>query len=278
MWVVFLLLWGPKMKHFVYCITAMIITILPFFVIVDSFDDAFAYDPKKNPNSPPGIVINQLNEYSNYVHFQPEWESYPRNLIVDVTTSWNREIIPGQEEKPDVSKHGAKQRQNTLQYVNDKPVVAVQYDYRDCQSQWFHYAKTGLDFFRNQLELFEEDKSIPNITYSDDLQKQKLENGFAQFVPICTSKESTSYDYTVSVNDDTIGFDVYFVPSYAQQWNYFSHSEIFEYYDEDGCYANNYQQFSGKCHNVDKNAGLLIVIPDELSRPMTEISVKLTEI
>jgi len=37
------------------------------------------------------------------------------------------------------------------------------------------------------------------------------------------------------------------------------------------------QKFSGQCDGVDKNSGLLIVIPDELSRPMTKISVKLTE-
>ncbi len=223
------------------------------------------------------IKINQTNEYANYVHFQPEWKSYPRNLIVDVTTTWEREVIPGEEQQSDISKHGAKQRQNGLQYINSKPVVAVQYDYRDCESQWFHYAKTSLDFLGYQLDMFRENDSIPNSAYSDESQKQKLQNGFAQFVPICTSKESTNYKYDVSVNDDTIGFDVYFVPSYVQQWYYFLYPANFEYYSDDGCFANNYQKFSGQCNGIDKNGGLLIVIPDELSRPMTKISVKLTE-
>ena len=108
-------------------------------------------------------------------------------------------------EKADISKHGAKQRQNSLQYVNDKPVVAVQYDYRDCQSQWFHYAKTGLDFIGNQLELFEENKSIPNISRILTNHKNKnCKDGFAQFIPICTSKESTNYEYTISINEDTV--------------------------------------------------------------------------
>ena len=217
---------------------------------------------------------SQVNEYSNYVHFQPEWKSYPRNLIVDVSTFWERQITQG-EEKPDMSKHGARDRQNELQYVNGKPVVAVQYDYRDCQSQWFHYAKTGLDFLGSQFDVFEE-KSIPNTAYSDQSQRQKLQDGFAQFVPICTSKESTSYEYTVEINDSTMGFDVYFVPSYIQQWNYFLYPDYFEYYDREGCHANNHQKFTGTC-DVDKNAGLLIVIPDELSRPLTKITVNLTE-
>ncbi|MCE2505332.1 MAG: hypothetical protein J4F36_02405 [Nitrosopumilaceae archaeon] len=236
-------------------------------------DDAFGtFRESRNT-----IKINQTNEYANYVHFQPEWKSYPRNLIVDVTTTWEREVIPGEEQQSDISKHGAKQRQNGLQYINSKPVVAVQYDYRDCESQWFHYAKTSLDFLGYQLDMFRENDSIPNSAYSDESQKQKLQNGFAQFVPICTSKESTNYKYDVSVNDDTIGFDVYFVPSYVQQWYYFLYPANFEYYSDDGCFANNYQKFSGQCNGIDKNGGLLIVIPDELSRPMTKISVKLTE-
>ena len=237
-----------------------------------SIDDAFGSFRESETT----IKINQVNEYANYVHFQPEWKSYPRNLIIDVSTSWERLIVPD-EEKIDFSKHGAKQRQNTLQYINGKPVVAVQYDYRDCQSQWFHYAKTGLDFIGYQLELFGENKSIPNTEYSDELQKQKLQNGFAQFIPICTSKETTNFEYTVSVNDKTIGFDVYFVPSYAQQWNYFLFPQHFEYYTNEGCFGNNFQKFLGLCKDVGKNSGLLIVIPDELSRPMTKISVKLIE-
>ncbi len=225
------------------------------------------------------VQISQVNEYSNYVHFQPEWKSYPRNILIDVTTSWERQILLGDEQKSDITKHGAKQRQNTLQYINDKPVVTVQYDYMDCQSQWFHYAKTGYDFFNKQIGLFLNlEKTIPNSTYSDHSQKQKLKDGFSQFVPICTSKEFTSYDYTVSINDNALGFDVYFVPSITEQQNYFAHPKNFEYYTQDKCYGQNFQKFSGTCNGVDKNSGLLIVLPDELSRPMTKISVELTEI
>ena len=249
-------------------------TLLSFFVILNSINDV---DASRNSKiSTPATMTTQLNEYSNYVHFQPEWKSYPRNIIVDVSTTWERQIISGSGEKEDISKHGAKQRQNSLQYVNSKPVVAVQYDYRDCQSQWFHYAKTGLDFIGNHLESFGKNKQIPNSAYSNEAQKQKLRDGFAQFIPICTSKKTTTYEYTISINDDTLGFDAYFVPSNSEQENYFSQYENFEHYEQEGCTVNNHQKFSGTC-SVDRNAGLLIVIPDELSRPMTEISVKLTE-
>ena len=255
--------------------TTIVSLILGFAILLSvnmGFEDASGVRDSRNR-----IQVEQTNEYANYVHFQPEWKSYPRNLIIDVTTTWDRLLIPGEGEQSDFTKHGAKQRQNGLQYINSKPVVALQYDYRDCESQWFHYAKTGLDFIGYQLDFFRENKSIPNTAYSNESQKQKLQNGFAQFVPICTSKETTNYEYTVSINDQTTGFDVYFVPSYMQQWNYFLYSEKFEYYTDEGCYGHNFKKFSGQCQNVDKDGGLLIVIPDELSRPMTKISVKLTE-
>ena len=251
--------------------------ILVFGVLLFSLvlsDDAFgSFRDSQNH-----IKIDQTNEYSNYVHFQPEWQSYPRNLVIDVSTSWERLVIPDEDETSDISKLGAKQKKNTLQYVNSKPVVVVQHDYMDCQSQWFHYAKTGLDFIGNYLESYQGNNSIPNIQYSNESQKQKLQYGFAQFIPICTSKDSTNYQYSISINDKSIGFDTYFVPSYVQQWTYFLYPEFFKYYSEEGCFGNNFQVFSGKCINVDKNAGLLIVIPDELKRPITKISIKLTEI
>jgi hypothetical protein len=235
-----------------------------------------AYGDYRNSRDLTKII--QVNEYSNYVHFQPEWKSYPRNLIVDVSATWDREIVSGQEQKSEISKYGAKERKNTLQYVNGKPVVAVQYDYRDCQHQWFHYAKVGLDFFGNRFGslMGYDNQSIPNDVYSDQLQKEKLQDGFAQFVPICTSKEFTNYEYEVSVNDDKIGFDVYFVTAENQEWNYFHSPENFDYYSN--CFGHNFQRFSGTCSEVGKNSGLLVVIPDELSRPMTKISVNLTEI
>ena len=245
------------------------LTLLSTSVVGDSFAN-----PRESKNTQ---TIEQTNEYANYIHFQPEWNSYPRNLIVDATATWDREFVSGENEESDIAKHGAKNRQNGLQYVNSKPVVAVQFDYMDCQSQWFHYAKTGLDMLGNNFGLFNSEKIIKNSAYSDSEQAEKLENGFAQFVPICTSKDSTNYEYKVSINDDSIGFDVYFVSSFAEQWNYFLFPEHFEHYNSVGCYGHNYQKFTGTCENVAQTAGLLIVIPDELSRPMTKITVDMFE-
>ena len=43
------------------------------------------------------------------------------------------------------------------------------------------------------------------------------------------------------------------------------------------CSGLNYQSYSGTCNNVDKNSGLLIIIPDDLNKPLTKISIKLKE-
>ena len=48
--------------------------------------DSFA-NPRESKNTQ---TIEQTNEYANYIHFQPEWNSYPRNLIVDATATWER--------------------------------------------------------------------------------------------------------------------------------------------------------------------------------------------
>ena len=252
-------------------------------VLFSFSDDAFATyrDGKladsKEQNS--HKVKQQVNKYANYIHFQPEWNSYPSNLIFEISTSWQREIDSTTQEESGLYSQGAKNRKNTLQYVNGKPFIEVQYDYIDCKYQWIHYSKIGLDFLENQFGflLGYHKQSEQNSSYPNNLQQTKLKDGFAQFIPICTSKDTTSYDYTVSINDDDLGVDVYFVPAYREKWDYFYEKSYFDYYSSPGCFGQNYQSFSGTCKGVDANAGLLIVIPDELSKPLTKISIKLEE-
>lgn len=242
--------------------------LVPLLALFAAAADADAQRGQQGPET-----VRQTNEYANYVHFQPEWKSYPKNLIVDITADWVREVGPDSPE-PDITKHGANRQLGALQYVNSKPVVSVSYDYMDCQPQWFHYVKTGLDFLGEHLGQHGP-REAKNGAYPDAVQAELLKDGFAQFVPICTSRDHTNYDYTIHINDDTIGFDAYFVPSLAEQWDYFLYPEHFEHYE--GCSAINYQRFEGTCEGVSADSGLLIVIPDELSRPTTKITVKLTE-
>jgi hypothetical protein len=105
--------------------------------------------------------------------------------------------------------------------------------------------------------------------------KSQIKSGYSQFIPICTEKETTSFDYAVRINDSTVGFDVYFVPSIKEQENYDLAGGKFQYYD--GCFGENYASFSGTCNNVARGSGLLIAVPDNLSAPLTKFDVWLYE-
>ena len=55
---------------------------------------------------------------------------------------------------------------------------------------------------------------------------------YSQFISICTSMESTSFDYGVRIDDTSLGFDVYFVTSVIERYNYHYNPEEFWFYPE----------------------------------------------
>ncbi len=95
-------------------------------------------------------------------------------------------------------------------------------------------------------------------------------------MPICTAQETTSYEYSITLNDENIGFDVYFVSSKDQVDSYLK-GDYFEYYSQDGCYVKNYHSFSGICENIGKDSGLMIVLPDDLDLALTKVKINLHE-
>ena len=264
----------------VMCVSSILVT--------SNMLDADAYKKiKKYQNIIENKTSIQFNKYSNYVHLQPEWNSYPRNILFDVTTQWAKEHNTAnmQEQKQNQPHQGAHERTNQLQYLEGKPYLEVKYDYIDCSYQWIHYARQGTDMFASYMDYItgkqkESDNftTFTKIQNDDKRDSSKLDssNVYSQFIPICTSKENTSFDYGVRIDDDNLSFDVYFVPSIEERHNYHYNQEGFTFYDEKGCFGENYQSFSGTC-NVNENAGLLIVIPDEINRSLAKVTVKLKE-
>ena len=116
---------------------------------------------------------------------------------------------------------------------------------------------------------------IENKKYDNFEQQSKIKNGFVQFFPICTSKDSTSYDYSVKTDNKDLGFDVYFVSSYIER-EHFTNGK-FDYYEESGCYGQNKQSYSGTCKNIQKDGGLLVVFPDNFQPWTTKVTVNLYE-
>ena len=226
------------------------------------------------------------NKYSVYAHLQSEWNSDSKNIIFEVTNSWHK---PEKTDNVNSVMHADAKEYNTnqLQYLNSKSYVELKHEFSNCEKTWqpMLYRK-AVDTVRHEIEYVQgvqlstnPDISVyPNVENKnyDNLQQQvKIKDGYAQFFPICTSKDFTSYDYSVKTDNKEIGFDVYFVPSSTQREN-FSNSN-FDYYSELGCFAQNKQSYSGTCSNIAKDGGLLVIFPDDLNPWVTKVTVNLYE-
>ena len=231
-----------------------------------------------------------INKYSTYIHLQPEWNSHPKNILYEITTVWSNpysgENNPFYEEG--IGAHlKTEYNPNELQHIHGKSYVEVNHEFSDCKNRWkpiaYRHTIDVLSSQFNNLNGVQLNSDPYVIVYSpaqntayDELQQNVMtKSGFSKFIPICTTKDVTSYDYSVSINDEKIGFDVYFVPSIVERENFHQNFDDFRYYD--GCFGLNYHRFSGTCENVDKQSGLLIIVPDELNLSLTKITVNLHE-
>lgn len=225
------------------------------------------------------------NKYEVYVHLQPEWNIFQKNILFEVTNYWYK--VDSSETK--FEKNVGNHNYNELQYLGDKSYVELKHDFSNCQDEWqpMLYRK-AVDTVRHEIEFFQGKQlssdpeisaypDVENKSYDEVKQQLMIKDGFSQFIPICTSKQNTSYDYSIKTDSNVIGFDVYFVESINERNDFHDPENNFDFYTEDGCYAKNKKSFSGNCENVGKNSGLLIVIPDALDKPLTKVFVKLKE-
>ena len=239
------------------------------------------------------LIFNQssdetINKYSAYVHLQPEWQSHPGNILFDVTTTWKRQITNIHSSDYDPNLDLQEQNFNQLKFLGEKSFIELQHEFSNCESSWqpilYRYV---IDTVRNRIEYFQGNElngnpyssvfpNKKNLNYDLNSQDSKIRNGYAQFIPICTDKEITSYEYSLKINDKKNGFDVYFVPS-KESLNEFVSGGNFSYYQQDSCFGQNYHSFNGYCNNVGKDSGLMIVIPDEMSLSLTKVTVSLIE-
>lgn len=227
---------------------------------------------------------HDINKYSIYVHLQQDWNSYPGNILFEITNVWYNPNSDKQEYSVDPSDIStlAIYNSNQLQYQNEKSYVELRHEFGNCDSNWkpmlYRYA---IDTVRNKIELIQgtklNDDPYISILPAIPAEKQMTSSSYVQFIPLCTSKENTSYEYSILIDDKSAWFDVYFVPSKDQLNNYLN-SDGFYYYPNDRCFATGYQSFTGVCNNVEKNSGLLIMIPDSLDRSLTKVKVNLHEI
>lgn len=108
---------------------------------------------------------------------------------------------------------------NQLQYQHQKSFVELKHEFSNCESNWkpilYRYV---VDSLRNKIELVQGTQlnddpyisifpNISNTKYDIEKQRKFVKQGYAQFIPICTTRESTSYEYAISLNDRNIAFD-----------------------------------------------------------------------
>jgi len=231
-----------------------------------------------------------INKYSIYVHFQQNWK-YSGNILFDVTNVWSDPN--SKSDKTDFSKSSdisllSSYNSNQLQYQHDKSYVELKHGFSNCDSSWkpisYRYI---IDSIRSKIDLIQGTKlnddpyvlvypNSLNFNYDTKKQIEYAKQGYVQFIPICTGNETTSYEYSISLNDKNVGFDVYFVPSEEEIVNYLK-NDSFRFYTQDVCHAQNYHSFSGICKNVGKDSGLLIVLPDDLKLSLTKVQISIHE-
>jgi len=225
------------------------------------------------------------NKYEVYVHLQPGWNILQKNILFEVTNYWYK----ADSGEPSFEKNVVNHNYNELQYLGDKSYVELKHDFSNCQDEWqpMLYRK-AVDTVRHEIEFFQgmqlsANSKIPiypdveNKLYDGIKQQSMIKDGFSQFIPICTSKDHTSYNYSIKTDSNAIGFDVYFIESINERNDFHDTENEFDFYAKDGCYAKNKKSFSGMCENVGKTSGLLIIIPDALDKPLTKIFVTLNE-
>jgi hypothetical protein len=229
------------------------------------------------------VYDQDINKYSIYVHFQEEWNSYPVNILFDVTNVWSNPNFSNYTYSTDFSNVSDfdNYNSNNLQYQDNRGYVELKHQFSDCNSSWkpmlYRYA---IDSVRTQIELIQgnELNNDPYVSILPDIKSinSTVSEFYVQFIPICTDKKITSYEYSISIDDETSWFDVYFVNSKKQLENYLNYN-FFDFYTDNDCFGKNYHSFSGICENIDQESGLLIIIPDNLNRSLTKIKVNLHE-
>lgn len=240
-----------------------------------------------------GLPYGQdINKYSIYVHLQPEWDSYPGNILFEVTNVWSNPD-PGSDERshsldPSDISSLTDYNSNQLQEQRGKSYVELRHEFSNCETNWKPILyRHAIDSLRNGIgrlqgtELGDDPyvmrfPNAPGPGHGAQEHREALGRGYVQFIPACISGDGASYDYAVSVNDPDVGFDVFFVPSGDGLAGYLESGDPRPYPGE-GCSGENYSSFSGTCEGVDRGSGLLIALPDGLDQSLTRVRVSMHE-
>src|SRR3972149_4915413 len=240
--------------------------------------------------------VNSENAVYVYIDELPSWADYASNVMYLATKGWE-DVNPGLKFYVASTPNDA---DFTVKWVKDFGVEHVGYAYgnqfievglgdSECTKKWQPYSENYItDIMKHEIgHIFghEHDNDPDSIMYPIALNLEyglveeeiTLTENYAQFQPFCTIKDVTSFEYAVSVDDPTYGFDVYVVPS-TESLNDWAKGESFEYYLGQGCSAKNFLSYSDMCGGVELGSGLLIIMDSTLTEKLTQVTVKTREV
>jgi len=231
-----------------------------------------------------------------YVEPLPEYASYANNVMELSTTAWE----DANDNLQFIEVSSPQQANFQVQWVKEFGVEHVGYAYgswfievglgdSNCgDGMWQPYSEQyTTDIMTHEIghvlgfDHVNDPDSIMypvaiNWEYGNVEIKETLTSGYGYFQPICTSKDVTTFDWHVSSDDPTYGFDVYFVPS-INEFDNWRDGESFNYFEGDGCSAENMLSVGGTCKGVTQDSGLLVIMGDDATEPLTEITLNFQE-
>ena len=234
---------------------------------------------------------------SKYIYIDPlpEWADYASSVMYLSTTAWedanenlNFYVVENWEDAD-----------FRVQWVKEFGVEHVGYAYgnqfievglgdSNCGNQWNPYSEGYIShIMKHEIghifghEHNDDPDSIMypvalNLEYGIVEEEYRLTAGYGQFVPFCTIKDFTSYEFSITTNDETYGFDYYVVPS-SSEFDKWGNGEAFQHYSNDGCFGEGWLTATGTCEGVSKNGGIMILVDDQLTSPLVTIIVKQLE-
>ena len=203
----------------------------------------------------------------------PEWAGYASNVMYLSTEAW-KEVNEGLEFWVVENSSDA---DFLVQWVRDFGGEKVGYAYgnqfievglgdSNCVNQWNPYSENYIShIMQHEIGhvLGREHSSDPtsvmypiasNLEYGLVEEEYRLTEGYGQFVPFCTIKDLTSYEFSISTTDETYGFDYYIVPSIAE-FDKWVEGETFQHYSNKDCFGENWLNISGTCKGVSVGSG-----------------------
>ena len=245
-----------------------------------------------------GVMVPSVFAKNVYVQIDelPEWADYASNVMYLSTESW-KEANEGLDfrvvEKWDDADFRVKWVKDFggeyVGYAYGNQFIEVGLGDSNCLNKWNPYSEKYIShIMKHEIgHIFghEHNNNPDSIMYPIALNREyglveeeyRLTEGYGQFIPFCTIKDLTSYDFSISTTDETYGFDYYIVPS-GNEFDKWVEGKVFQHYSNKDCFGEGWLTISGTCKGVSAGSGIMVLIDSELTTPLVTITVKKLEI